>query len=119
LHGSLERAGSILENRFPCTSRKRALPEKWIPGRGLMVALVRKRPSNGIFSLRQRGVYYYGLRQECSEKWKNGPWPSFIDLKGGTGLLSPEIVRPAESEPPLSGSRVARNVCPSQNLELA
>lgn len=31
-----------------------------------------------------RGVYYYGLRQECAEKCKNGLWPSFINIEGGT-----------------------------------
>ncbi len=31
-----------------------------------------------------RGVYYYGLRQECPQKCSSGPWPSFIDLAGGT-----------------------------------
>jgi hypothetical protein len=31
-----------------------------------------------------RGVFYYGLRQECAEKCKAGLWPSFINLEGGT-----------------------------------
>jgi hypothetical protein len=30
-----------------------------------------------------RGVYYYGLRQECPYECAGGPWPSFIDLEGG------------------------------------
>jgi hypothetical protein len=30
-----------------------------------------------------RGIYYYGLRQECRQKCAIGPWPSFIDLSGG------------------------------------
>jgi hypothetical protein len=30
-----------------------------------------------------RGVYYYGLRQECAQKCTNGLWPSFIELEGG------------------------------------
>jgi hypothetical protein len=30
-----------------------------------------------------RGVYYYGLRQECSQKCAGGLWPSFINLAGG------------------------------------
>ena len=30
-----------------------------------------------------RGVYYYGLRQECQQKCASGLWPSFIDLEGG------------------------------------
>src|SRR5208282_801816 len=29
-----------------------------------------------------RGVYYYGLRQTCSQKCAEGPWPSFIELVG-------------------------------------
>ena len=27
-----------------------------------------------------RGVYYYGLRQDCPQKCVTGPWPSFLDL---------------------------------------
>ena len=27
-----------------------------------------------------RGVYYYGLRETCSQKCIDGPWPSFINL---------------------------------------
>jgi hypothetical protein len=30
-----------------------------------------------------RGVYYYGLRQECPQKCMDGAWPSFIELEGG------------------------------------
>ena len=30
-----------------------------------------------------RGVYYYGLRQECLPKCTQGAWPSFIWLTGG------------------------------------
>jgi hypothetical protein len=30
-----------------------------------------------------RGVYYYGLRQECPQKCAGGLWPSFLDLEGG------------------------------------
>jgi hypothetical protein len=30
-----------------------------------------------------RGVYYYGLRQECPQKCTDGLWPSFINLEGG------------------------------------
>lgn len=29
-----------------------------------------------------RGVYYYGLRQNCPQTCANGPWPSFLDLIG-------------------------------------
>lgn len=30
-----------------------------------------------------RGVYYYGLRQQCPQKCAVGLWPSFINLVGG------------------------------------
>lgn len=30
-----------------------------------------------------RGVYYYGLRQECPQKCADGQWPSFINIEGG------------------------------------
>jgi hypothetical protein len=33
-----------------------------------------------------RGVYYYGLRQTCTQKCAEGPWPSFLDLTGGDGV---------------------------------
>lgn len=29
-----------------------------------------------------RGVYYYGLRQNCPQTCANGPWPSYLDLIG-------------------------------------
>src|SRR5262245_834317 len=29
-----------------------------------------------------RGVYYYGLRQDCRGICASGPWPSFVDLVG-------------------------------------
>jgi hypothetical protein len=29
-----------------------------------------------------RGVYFYGLRQQCPETCATGPWPSFVDLVG-------------------------------------
>lgn len=29
-----------------------------------------------------RGVYFYGLRQQCPGTCATGPWPSFIDLIG-------------------------------------
>lgn len=32
-----------------------------------------------------RGVYYYGLREKCTEKCSSGIWPSFIDLEGKAG----------------------------------
>lgn len=34
-------------------------------------------------TVRVRGVYYYGLRQDCSKKCADGPWPSFLNLEGG------------------------------------
>jgi hypothetical protein len=30
-----------------------------------------------------RGVYYYGLRQDCPQNCADGPWPSFVNLEGG------------------------------------
>jgi hypothetical protein len=55
-----------------------------------------------------RGVYYYGLRQECAEKCKSGLWPSFINLEGGTdetwaALSKPE--RDVEAAAKRSGKR--------------
>jgi hypothetical protein len=31
-----------------------------------------------------RGVYFHGLRDACAAKCADGPWPSFLDLEGGT-----------------------------------
>jgi len=44
-----------------------------------------------------RGVYYYGLRQECPQKCAGGPWPSFIDLEGGEDSAWHALAK-AESE---------------------
>ncbi len=35
-----------------------------------------------------RGVYYYGLREDCPERCSDGTWPSFLDL-GGIGGANP------------------------------
>jgi hypothetical protein len=37
-----------------------------------------------------RGVYYYGLRQNCPQKCATGPWPSFLDLVGTGSPASDE-----------------------------
>jgi hypothetical protein len=55
-----------------------------------------------------RGVYYYGLRQDCQQKCGDGPWPSFINLEGGpdgvwTALAKAE--RDVEAEAKLTGKR--------------
>src|SRR5262245_47141978 len=31
-----------------------------------------------------RGVYFHGLREECPQTCATGPWPSFVDLIGGS-----------------------------------
>jgi hypothetical protein len=36
-----------------------------------------------------RGIYYWGLRQACSQKCADGPWPFFLDLTG-TGSAESE-----------------------------
>jgi hypothetical protein len=35
---------------------------------------------NGVVAV--RGVYFYGLRQECAQTCATRPWPSFVDLVG-------------------------------------
>jgi len=55
-----------------------------------------------------RGVYYYGLRQECAEKCKAGLWPSFINLEGGTDETWEALAkseRDVEAEAKRSGKR--------------
>lgn len=37
-----------------------------------------------------RGVYFYGLRQECRQTCATGPWPSFVDLIGADNRLPGE-----------------------------
>ncbi len=55
-----------------------------------------------------RGVYYYGLRQDCTETCKTGLWPSFIHLEGGSedtwaGLA--RVERDVEADAKRSGKR--------------
>jgi hypothetical protein len=38
-----------------------------------------------------RGVYFYGLRQQCPQTCATGPWPSFMDLVGLGGHPKPAI----------------------------
>ncbi len=55
-----------------------------------------------------RGVYYYGLRQECTQKCKTGLWPSFINLEGGadeTWAALAKAERDVEAEAKRSGKR--------------
>ena len=55
-----------------------------------------------------RGVYYYGLRQECAQTCSSGIWPSFINLDGGTEVTWANIAkteREVEIEAKRSGKR--------------
>ncbi|MGC2658849.1 MAG: hypothetical protein WA324_12905 [Bryobacteraceae bacterium] len=55
-----------------------------------------------------RGVYYYGLRQECPQKCAAGLWPSFINLEGGTDATWDALsktVRTVETEAKTTGKR--------------
>jgi hypothetical protein len=55
-----------------------------------------------------RGVYYYGLRQECPEKCTDGLWPSFINLEGGDDAVWAALAkadREVEVEAKRSGKR--------------
>ena len=55
-----------------------------------------------------RGVYYYGLRQECPQKCKGGLWPSFINLEGGTDATWAALAkaeREVETEAKRTGKR--------------
>jgi hypothetical protein len=54
-----------------------------------------------------RGVYYYGLRQECAAKCSAGPWPSFLDLVG-TGYESWDGLKEAERRAELEAKRGIR-----------
>jgi len=40
-----------------------------------------------------RGVYYYGLRQECQQKCATGIWPSFLNLRGGKASEWAELAK--------------------------
>ena len=55
-----------------------------------------------------RGIFYYGLRQQCPQKCTDGLWPSFIDLKGANGLSWADLakaLREVESEAKATGKR--------------
>jgi hypothetical protein len=61
-----------------------------------------------------RGIYYYGLRQDCAYKCAGGPWPSFgrwpsfIDLEGGsdaTWVALTKTDRRVEAEAKRTGKR--------------
>ena len=38
-----------------------------------------------------RGVYYYGLRQNCPQRCATGPWPAFLDLVDTGSPASDEV----------------------------
>jgi len=44
-----------------------------------------------------RGVYYYGLRQECQQKCAGDLWPSFINLEGGKEGVGNELAKTLQS----------------------
>jgi len=50
-------------------------------------------------SIAVRGVYFNGLRQQCSQKCMDGLWPSFIEVRGGaeTPVLA-ALFRQAQAE---------------------
>jgi hypothetical protein len=55
-----------------------------------------------------RGIYYYGLRQECAQKCSSGIWPSFINLEGGSEEMWADIAktqRQVEVEAKQTGKR--------------
>ena len=55
-----------------------------------------------------RGVYYYGLRQECPQKCKTGVWPSVLHLEGGDDGIWAALARTerdVEAEAKRSGKR--------------
>ena len=55
-----------------------------------------------------RGVYYYGLRQDCHEKCTAGLWPSFINVEGGRDGVWDELdktLRSVEGEAKATGKR--------------
>jgi hypothetical protein len=54
-----------------------------------------------------RGVYYYGLRQECIEKCEVGLWPSFINLEGGTDEAWTAVAK-ADVSGAIEGSHLRR-----------
>ncbi|MGA7234436.1 MAG: hypothetical protein WBY44_02075 [Bryobacteraceae bacterium] len=40
-----------------------------------------------------RGVYYYGLRQDCPQSCAGGLWPSFVNLEGGKDGVWDELAK--------------------------
>jgi len=55
-----------------------------------------------------RGVYYYGLRQECPQKCTDGLWPSFIEFQGAEGLSWADLnkaLHEVETEAKATGKR--------------
>jgi hypothetical protein len=55
-----------------------------------------------------RGVYYYGLRQDCPQKCAGRLWPSFINLKAGTDTAWDALAkaeRAVETEAKATGQR--------------
>ena len=55
-----------------------------------------------------RGVYYFGLRQECPQKCAGGVWPSFINIEGADDATWAELAkaeREVETEAKVSGKR--------------
>jgi hypothetical protein len=55
-----------------------------------------------------RGVYYYGLREECEQKCASGLWPSFINLEGGREGVWNDLAKTAnqvEREAKATGKR--------------
>lgn len=55
-----------------------------------------------------RGVYYYGLRQECPQSCADGVWPSFINVEGGSDAAWAALAkahRELEAEAKRTGKR--------------
>jgi hypothetical protein len=55
-----------------------------------------------------RGIYYYGLRQDCPQKCAGGLWPSFINLEGGDNAVWEDLAkadRQVEAEAKRTGRR--------------
>ena len=55
-----------------------------------------------------RGVYYYGLRQDCRERCATGLWPSFMDVEGGRDGVWDELTKTlfsVEGEAKATGKR--------------
>ncbi len=55
-----------------------------------------------------RGVYFYGLRQECTQKCTSSLWPSFINLQGSDDATWADLnkaEREVETEAKATGKR--------------